>query len=466
MLDRCMESKNKIAFMPEKLLEQAPTDELREFVQKQARCNDAFACELNDWLCERFAKFPSLEEKFANRVERLFDHMEEKKGWYGHYDDYGINWAVVVDGMRDVLDALRRELEKGNARLVVRIILKFIHTLQERNDETMCDDDYVDLADLHEEFAEMLEACAKLESWSLREKRELLEELRQASRYSVYKEYDFYSMDSLYVDVLVTALPLEEAYTELMKQESSMGERLLSHKVNLLRKLGREEEAQQTIRANLKCNEIVFPEIERLRDAGKLPEARDLVERQMSVRGKSVQSLELLLDIVKRQGDTPAVIETLYQLALFVQYDLSYYRNLKKVVPSADWAKMYDRILRQLNKENGGSHLASIYAEEKDYNRLYKLIIQTRFERFSLIMEYLPILPEKYHPELLQYGIRHLKRWISTAAPRKEYVRFARTLKEFSRLPGGAPYVTELVAHIRTTYTRRPALLEELRDLH
>ena len=81
--------------------------------------------------------------------------------------------------MRDVLGALRPELEKGNARLVVRTILKFIHTLQERDDETMCDDDYMDLADLHEEFAEMLEACAKLESWPLKEKRELLEELRR-----------------------------------------------------------------------------------------------------------------------------------------------------------------------------------------------------------------------------------------------------------------------------------------------
>lgn len=325
-----MKRKNKTALVPEKLLEQVSPDELREFVQKQAKCNGAFACELNDWLCERFAKFPSLEEKLANRVERLFDHVEEKRGWYGHYDDYGINWTVVTEGMRDVLDALGKELEKGNARLVVRIIMKFIHTLQERNDETMCDDDYVELADLHEEFAEMLEACAKLESWPLKEKRELLEELRQAANYSVYREYDFYPIDSLYVDVMLTALPLEEAYTELMKQESSMGERLLSHKVNLLRKLGREEEAQQTIHSHLKCDEIVLPEIERLRDAGKLPEARDLVEKRMSVKGESEQSLEILLDIVKRQDDTPAVIETLYQLVLSVRYDLSYYRELKK----------------------------------------------------------------------------------------------------------------------------------------
>lgn len=72
----------------------------------------------------------------------MFDYMEEKRGWYGHYDDYGINWMVVTDEMRDGLDALRPELKKGNVRLVVRTILKFIHTLQERNDETLYDDDY------------------------------------------------------------------------------------------------------------------------------------------------------------------------------------------------------------------------------------------------------------------------------------------------------------------------------------
>ncbi len=90
---------------------------------------------------------------------------------------------------------------------------------------------------------------------------------------------------------MLTALPLEEAYTELMKQKSSMGERLLSYKVKLLRKLGREEEAQQTIHSHLKCDGIVIPEIERLRDDGKLPEARDLVNKQMSAGGGDPNNL-------------------------------------------------------------------------------------------------------------------------------------------------------------------------------
>ena len=64
------------------------------------------------------------------------------------------------------------------------------------------------------------------------------------------------------------------------------------------------------------------------------------------------------------------------------------------MVPPVDWAKMYDCILRQLNKENEEGYLASIYAEEKDVDRLYQLIMQNHYDRFSLIMKYLPILPE------------------------------------------------------------------------
>ncbi len=99
---------------------------------------------------------------------------------------------------------------------------------------------------------------------------------------------------------------------------------------------------------------------------------------------------------------------------------------------------MYDRILRKLN----------------------------RFERFYLIMEYLPILLGKCHPELFQYGIAVMRDRVSKVNKSKEYAKFVKTLIQFSRLPGSTPYVTELLAHIRTTYKRRSALIEELRDLH
>ena len=461
-----MERKNKTALVSKKLLEQVPADELREFVQKQAQRNADYACELNDWLCENFVQFPSLEEKFANRVERLFTRMEKKMGWNGKYSEYGINWTVVTRGMGDVLDALKPELEKGNGRLVARTILKFIHTLQEKADDTIDEDDYLELSDLHEEFAEILEESASSESWPLEEKLEVLKELRQASNYSVYRKYRFYRMKSLCVDFMLTALPPEQAYIELRRLEPGVGGDLLRHRVNILRKLGREEELQKTILSNLRCDEIIFPEIERLRDAGKLSEARDLVKKQMSVRGRSERSLKLLLDIVKRQDDQTAVIETLYKLTLDVQRSLYYYEKLKGAVPSADWASMYERLTRQLDQRRDEAYLASIYAAESDLDRLYQLIIQSRGNRFSLTMEYLPILPGKYHPELLQYGIAVLRDKVSRVNKSKEYAKFAKTLIQFSRLPGSAPYVTELLTHIRTTYKRRPSLIRELRDLH
>ncbi len=447
-------------------MEQVPPEELRKFVQKQAQRNTDYACELNDWLCENFVQFPSLEEKFANRVERLFTRMEKKMGWNGKYNEYGINWTAVTRGMGDVLDTLKPELEKGNGRLVARTILKFIHTLQEKADSTIDEDEYLELSDLHEEFAEILEESASSESWSLKEKLDVLRELRQASHYSIYKKYNFYPIKSLCVDFMLTALPPEQAYMELIRLEPCAGGDLLRHRVNILRKLGREEELQKTILSNLRCDEIVFPEIERLRDAGKLSEARDLVNKQMSAGGRSEQSLKLLLDIVKRQDDQSAVIETLYQLALKIQRSLYYYKKLKGAVPSADWASMYDRLTGQLDRRKNEAYLASIYAAENDLDRLYQLIIQSHDNRFSLTMEYLPILPEKYHPELFQYGIAVMRDWVSKVNKSKEYAKFAKTLIQFSRLPGGAPYVTELLAHIRTTYKRRPSLLEALRDFH
>ena len=461
-----MKRKEKAVSIPVELLEQASLDKLRKFIQKEAKRNADFACALNDWLCEEVATFPSLEEKFASRVERLFTRMEKKMGWNGKYNEYGIKWAAVTKGMGDVLDALKPELEKGNGRLVARTILKFIHTLQEKADSTIDEDDYLELSDLHEEFAEILEDSASSESWSLEEKLEVLKELRQASHYSVYREYRFYPMKSLCVDFMLTALPPEQAYIELQKLEPGAGGDLLRHRVNLLRKLGREEDLKKTILSNLRCDEIVFPEIERLRDAGRLSEARDLVNKQMWAEGRSEQSLKLLLDIVKRQDDTPAVIETLYQLALKIQQNLSYYQKLKKVVPSSDWASMYERLTGQLDQRRDEAYLASIYAAENDLDRLYQLIIQSRDNRFSFTMAYLPILPEKYHPELFQYGIAVMRDRVSKMNKSKEYAKFAKTLKKFSRLPGSTPYVTELLTHIRTTYKRRPSLLGELQDIH
>lgn len=110
-------------------------------------------------------------------------------------------------------------------------------------------------------------------------------------------------------------------------------------------------------------------------------------------------------------------------------------------------------------------YLAAIYEEESDMERLNQLLLREDGFQMRLIIRYLPILPVQYHPPLIQRGIDILKACAERISTRKDYANYAEEIKKFSRLPGAASAVAELLSYIRSTYARHPAMMDELSKL-
>ena len=96
---------------------------------------------------------------------------------------------------------------------------------------------------------------------------------------------------------------------------------------------------------------------------------------------------------------------------------------------------------------------------------IYRIIQADNRCALSRIMKYFERMPEKYHESLLRQGIAELKEQSVATGTRSDYVDYAKLLKRFSRLPGAAPLVADLLGYIRATYPRRKAMLEVLSAL-
>ena len=83
---------------------------------------------------------------------------------------------------------------------------------------------------------------------------------------------------------------------------------------------------------------------------------------------------------------------------------MEYYHKLKELVPGPDWTRFLEDMLDQIKPfAFGGSDVkADIYAEEKEYGRLFGLIDTCSMTtRLDMLMNYALGLPSGYAPALL-----------------------------------------------------------------
>ena len=112
----------------------------------------------------------------------------------------------------------------------------------------------------------------------------------------------------------------------------------------------------------------------------------------------------------------------------------------------------------------GGSDVkADIYAEEKEYGRLFGLIESCSMTTcLDMLMNYALGLPSSYAPALLEQCVTALESYVANNLGRNHYSYMARVLRMMQKLGGGKEVVRQLVEKFREQYKRRRAMMEEL----
>ena len=88
----------------------------------------------------------------------------------------------------------------------------------------------------------------------------------------------------------------------------------------------------------------------------------------------------------------------------------------------------------------------------------------TAVERLSILDRYEAALKKKYPDRMLEAYVGILTKEAATASNRKHYQELAHYLKKLRSYPGGTERAARLAEDWRTQYSRRRAMMEELRN--
>jgi hypothetical protein len=171
-----------------------------------------------------------------------------------------------------------------------------------------------------------------------------------------------------------------------------------------------------------------------------------------------IEYSDMKKEIFLSQSNKEAYKKELYDLITkYTAGDIRYYKELKNQYSPEEWIDIREDIFLDLHDYSGIAHL---YAEEKLYERLIKVIKDS--EDFSLINEYASILQKNYHDEVMNIYEDTLNRMAYLVRGRDRYVELIEQLERLKTLDHSEDIVMRIIASWKQMYKNRKAMMEEL----
>ena len=460
--------KDKTNGMIAELLPMADAEELREFVQEHANKDVSFAVKLSQWLMKRYGVHVNKPSVYVQEVRRLFRQTEEKYRGYNrrrYYDDIGLNWIALEEGMLQLVSTLREKLQAGMPDVVAAPVVEFYRLLQDHLDE-FYEEDEANIDQAGRACDALLLEWAEHPDVPVQEKRDLYDTLQVLAKAEILDYVDGLT-DAFFMSYLTLTQSPEEALNTIEKltAEGKICEELVHKHIALLRQFGREAEALEVVRRYLRYPSVLDAELERLYTRQDDYAALNLLDLAALQHRGDASIAQRRIRFLLRLNDTQKLIDT-YRHILLNRWDgFDYYPKLKALVPPAEWPDQYKQIVKEGKEKCSNEFMARIYAAENDYPMLYQAIMSTRHDVLELLRQYMVMLPEEYHEKLLQKGYTTIDIEANRAEKRSDYACVVSKIRQFSALPGAKPLADEMVANLRAIYSRRPAYIDELSKL-
>lgn len=166
-------------------------------------------------------------------------------------------------------------------------------------------------------------------------------------------------------------------------------------------------------------------------------------------------------EIFLLQGDQEAYVEQLWKLVMkYNPGNLEFFKELKQQYPTKEWLVQREKIFQRLSKDR---HLAILYHEEKLYDRLLSIVVET--QGIFLLGEYEKDLISIFPKQVLQKYERELKEMASKTGNRKQYRELVSLLRKMKKIKGGNQVVENICMEWKIQYKNRPAMMGELEKL-
>jgi uncharacterized Zn finger protein len=239
----------------------------------------------------------------------------------------------------------------------------------------------------------------------------------------------------------------------------------------ILRKSGRNAEAEEFEASHMKNPTFREQAIKRAMDNGDLEKAKEIAQEgiqqdQKDKPGLADNWVDWLLKIALKRKDQKEVIARARYLLVQPNRDHShYYKILKSQVDANEWSSFTDNLIKQLS--DGGrwsdSHfLAWICIQEERW----KTLLEVCSRHFTLqgIQEYEKYLSDSFPEELSDIYRQKILEFLERHSDRNHYQEATRFIRRMKKI-GAAAQSEELIKELQKKYPMRRALMEELENV-
>lgn len=463
----------------QQLLSFANPQELSQFIYEYASMHSEFKTALLNRFMAKELSATSKEKDYRAEIQSVFNdsYYNRKSRYHNRYDDFDCDWETVFNRMDIFLEKADFFLNVGNIDTTIDIALQTLRSIGENYEDGLLYNDDLYPSDYCEQAGDLLIKVIEHPKTTQKQKTAILQELGQLAKLSTYRDYGLYDIDELLMKINLSVQPAEKALElidKLLEERKDTYDlyQIVLRKVNLLTGLHEEQKAADTIRQYLYLTEIREMEVDKLIASCQYDEAIRLLNEGIEIAEKEEhigtvdEWLKTKLRIYEMTHQTSDVINTCRLLFVSGRDRLEYYSKLKTLVPKEEWKSFLDTMMKETQFSKyfsfGENDEAEIYVREKDYERLFMLLLSVNYNQLKALMKYAHHLKNTHSEPLIAMYASLLNDYAEQNMGRNHYEFVAQALLCAKKLNGGQEAVKRLVAEFRIKYKRRPAMMEVL----
>ena len=463
----------------QQLLSFANPQELSQFIYEYASMHSEFKTALLNRFMAKELSATSKEKDYRAEIQSVFNdsYYNRKSRYHNRYDDFDCDWETVFNRMDIFLEKADFFLNVGNIDTTIDIALQTLRSIGENYEDGLLYNDDLYPSDYCEQAGDLLIKVIEHPKTTQKQKTAILQELGQLAKLSTYRDYDLYDIDELLMQINLSIQPAEKALElidKLLEERKDTYDlyQIVLRKVNLLTGLHEEQKAADTIRQYLYLTEIREMEVDKLIASCQYDEAIRLLNEGIEIAEKEEhigtvdEWLKTKLRIYEMTHQTSDVINTCRLLFVSGRDRLEYYSKLKTLVPKEEWKSFLDTMMKETQFSKyfsfGENDEAEIYVRDKDYERLFMLLLSVNYNQLKALMKYAHHLKNTHSEPLIAMYASLLNDYAEQNMGRNHYEFVAQALLCAKKLNGGQEAVKRLVAEFRIKYKRRPAMMEVL----
>jgi hypothetical protein len=304
----------------------------------------------------------------------------------------------------------------------------------------------------------------------------LTDEIGQMMKNDNYENYDLADLDQLLFSISLKTSNFErgiQIIDEALKTEpdSFRTHSLVKSKIELLEKSNKKEEVKSVISHYLYLPEIRKIKLKELISEKQYEKALALIVEGINIADKKGHPgtvsdwKEEKLSVYQLMNNKEKIIAVAEDLFINGRESMKFYHVLKTVIPAEKWASYLDNFLLKSGKQKtiGGHVLAKIYIEEEYWDRLMDYVEKNiQLGKYCSLGEYESYLKSRYPERMLTFYRSQIIDYAAKNMGRDHYKYIADILKNMKKYPGGAEAVNSLLAHFKSIYSNRRAMMDEL----